>query len=164
MDASREPLGEALMYNDGVKDAEGLAAIAQVAPATSGAHGATSGLAKAIVLRRRGANCIVHQADWIASRFSGRLVTDANNALKTGYDPVAGRWPDWIASLEFDLSALPPVVAPATIVARVTPEAVEVFGLSAQTRVVAGTTDGAPPSSPPGRSAPATALLRSARR
>ena len=38
---------------------------------------------------------VIHQADWIAGHFSGRFdVSDENNALKTGYDPVARRWPD----------------------------------------------------------------------
>lgn len=142
VDASGEPLGDALMYNDVTLDAEVLAAIAQAAPGASAAHGATSGLAKAIALRKLGASRVAHQADWISSRFSGRLVTDANNALKTGYDPVATAWPDWIASLGFDLSLLPDVVAPGAIVGHVAPQAARAFRLPPETYVVAGTTDG----------------------
>jgi sugar (pentulose or hexulose) kinase len=142
VDGFGEPLGDALMYNDIVQDADVLAAIARAAPASSAAHGASSGLAKAMALRRRGASRIVHQADWIASRFSGCLVTDANNALKSGYDSVADLWPDWIASLGFDVRLLPQVLAPGTIVGHITPKAVEAFGLPLGTHVVAGTTDG----------------------
>ena len=141
-DASAEPLGDALMYNDVIRDADVLAAIAQAAPAASAAYGPTSGLAKAIALRLRGASRVVHQTDWIASRFCGCLVTDANNALKSGYDPVAGHWPDWIASVGFDVSLFPHVVTPGAVIGRVTPEAAKAFRLSAKTKVVAGTTDG----------------------
>jgi D-ribulokinase len=142
LDRAGEPLGDALMYNDASPDAALIAAIATTAPPTSAAHGPTSGLAKAMALRDRNPSRIVHQADWIASRFSGRLVSDANNALKTGYDPLAGRWPEWISALGFDIALLPEVVEPGVAVGPVTPEAARVFGLSPDVRVVAGTTDG----------------------
>ena len=141
IDAQGRPLGEALMYNDAAAPA-GVMAIAESAPDGSAAHGATSGLAKAMQLRALRPNRILHQADWIASRFSGRYLTDANNALKSGYDPVAGRWPDWIGELGFNLGLLPEVLAPGQIAGQVTRDAAQTFGLAAGTRVVAGTTDG----------------------
>jgi D-ribulokinase len=142
LDAEGAPIGDALMYNDTSSDGAALEAIARFAPATSAAHGATSGLAKAAQLRARGAGRIAHQADWIAARFSGRIVTDENNALKTGYDPVDRRWPDWIAAIGFDLALLPEVKAPGDAIGRVTAEAAARFGLSPEALVVAGTTDG----------------------
>jgi sugar (pentulose or hexulose) kinase len=142
LDAEGAPIGDALMYNDASSDRLALEAIARFAPATSAAHGATSGLAKAAELRVRGAVRIAHQADWIAARFSGRIVTDENNALKTGYDPVDRRWPEWIAAIGFDLALLPEVKAPGDAVGRVTGEAASRFGFSLDARVVAGTTDG----------------------
>ena len=141
VDAQGRPLGDGLMYNDPAADA-GVLAIAESAPDVSAAHGSTSGLAKAMQLRALHPNRLLHQADWIASRFSGRYVTDANNALKTGYDPIAGRWPDWIGELGFNLGLLPEVLAPGQTGGQVTREAAEIFGLAAGTRVVAGTTDG----------------------
>ena len=129
------------MYNDAAAPA-GVLAIAESAPDDSAAHGATSPLAKAMQLRALKPNRVLHQADWIASRFSGRFVSDANNALKTGYDPIAGRWPDWIGELGFNLGLLPEVLAPGERVGRVTREAAEAFGLDPATLVVAGTTDG----------------------
>ena len=154
VDGAGEPLGDALMYNDASPDEAAVAAIGKAAPATSAAHGATSGLAKAMALKDRKSARIVHQADWIASRFSGLLVSDANNALKTGYDPVAARWPDWIGRLGFDTALLPEVVEPGAAIGPVTPEAAKAFGLSPQLRVVAGTTDGCASFLATGASAP----------
>ncbi|KGM33554.1 FGGY-family carbohydrate kinase, partial [Inquilinus limosus] len=85
---------------------------------------------------------VLHQADWIAGRLSGRFdVTDENNALKTGYDPAARRWPDWIFGLGIDPAALPKAVAPGTPTGEVDAAAVT-LGLPAGALVVAGTTDG----------------------
>lgn len=144
VDRHGSPLSAALMYNDPVIDAGILAAIRQHAPEDSAAHGATSGLAKLIhfqsVPRVRH---VLHQADWIASRFSGRVdVSDENNALKTGYDPVARQWPAWIGLTGADAMLLPGVVPPATPVGPVTAAAAERFGLLRDTLVVSGTTDG----------------------
>jgi xylulokinase len=141
VDALGRPLGEGLMYNDAAEPA-GVLAVAESAPDVSAAHGSTSGLAKAMQLRALKPNRVLHQADWIASRFSGRFVSDANNALKTGYDPIASRWPDWIGELGFNLGLLPEVLAPGQVVGTVTREAAEAYGLFPRTRVVAGTTDG----------------------
>jgi sugar (pentulose or hexulose) kinase len=62
--------------------------------------------------------------------------------LKTGYDPVAGRWPDWIAGTGLQPECLPAVSEPGTPVGRVSVEAREKFGFGEATIVVAGTTDG----------------------
>src|SRR3712207_7580953 len=46
---------------------------------------------------------LLHQADWVAGRLLDRFArTDENNALKTGYDPVERRWPDWLARAGLD--------------------------------------------------------------
>ncbi len=141
VDAQSEPLGDALMYDD--RSDSGLCArVDAAAPAQSAARGATSGLAKAFALAARGPRLILHQADWIASLLSGRWVSDANNALKTGYDASAGVWPDWIARAGFDTRLLPDVLAPGATVGRITREAAARFGFAMDARVVAGTTDG----------------------
>ncbi len=143
IDARGRPLAPARMYNDPAEDTANLAAIAAHAPPESGAHGATSGLAKALDLQSLpGIARVVHQADWIAGQLSGRFRSDENNALKTGWDPVAGRWPDWIAATGLATALLPEVVAPGTPAGTVTPEAAARFGLARATCVVAGTTDG----------------------
>lgn len=144
VDAAGTPLATPLMYNDPVDDAGLLARIAAEAPPTSAAHGPTSGLAKAMRFRAvPGVARILHQADWIAGRLAGRFGTsDANNALKTGYDPVAGRWPDWIERVGLDPALLPRVVVPGTPLGGLSDEMAERFGLRRDAEIVAGTTDG----------------------
>ena len=114
------------------------------APAASAAHGATSGLAKALGFRSlAGLHRILHQADWLAGRFLGRFdLSDANNALKTGYDPVAEAWPDWIAATGMDVALLPAVAAAGSVQGRIGRSAADTFGLDPDVLVVAGTTDG----------------------
>ncbi|WP_322416623.1 FGGY-family carbohydrate kinase [Mesorhizobium huakuii] len=144
VDAAGRPLTEPLMYNDKVDDADTLAAIAREAPEASAAHGATSGLAKALRFQHLpGIAAVLHQADWIAANLSGRFdISDENNALKTGYDVEARRWPDWIAVTGMRMDLLPHVVEPGDVTGTLTAAAAELFGLSGDVVVVAGTTDG----------------------
>jgi sugar (pentulose or hexulose) kinase len=139
--ADGTPAGLASMYND-VCDATQLALVAAVAPRETAALGSTSPLARAMELRGT-ATRIVHQADWIVGRLSGTYdVTDENNALKSGYDPVARQWPEWIAQTGFDPSLFPKVVPAGTRIASIDPAIAERFRLPKDTAIVAGTTDG----------------------
>lgn len=135
------PLGLASMYND-VAEAADLAMVAAAAPRDTAALGSTSPLARA--LPRRGADArIVHQADWIVGKLTGRFdVTDENNALKTGYDPVARTWPDWIAKTGIDVQLLPEVLPAGTAIAPLLTAIAQQFGLPDTVMVTAGTTDG----------------------
>ncbi|MDX8536670.1 FGGY-family carbohydrate kinase [Mesorhizobium abyssinicae] len=144
VDSAGRPLAEPLMYNDKVLDDAILAVIARGAPEASAAHGATSGLAKALAFQLvPGVARMLHQADWIAGQFSGRFdVSDENNSLKTGYDVEAGRWPDWIAATGMRMELLPKVTRPGSVAGRLTTEAAERFGLARDVAVVTGTTDG----------------------
>ncbi|RWC44765.1 MAG: carbohydrate kinase [Mesorhizobium sp.] len=144
VDAAGRPLAQPLMYNDKVVDGDILAAIAREAPAASAAHGATSGLAKALRFQHLpGIAAVLHQADWIAGNFSGRFdVSDENNALKTGYDVEARRWPAWIEAVGMRMELLPRIVEPGDVTGALTAAAVELFGLPRDVAVVAGTTDG----------------------
>jgi sugar (pentulose or hexulose) kinase len=95
------------------------------------------------LLRVNGVARILHQADWIAGQISGRFdVSDENNALKTGYDPVARGWPAWIANMGVRLDVLPAVVTAGTAIGGVSAEAAKRFGVPTRAVVVAGTTDG----------------------
>ncbi|RWF39840.1 MAG: carbohydrate kinase [Mesorhizobium sp.] len=144
VDSIGRPLAEPLMYNDKVLDYAILAVIACEAPEASAAHGATSGLAKALAFQLvPGVARMLHQADWIAGQFSGRFdVSDQNNSLKTGYDVEAGRWPDWIAATGMRMELLPEVTRPGSVTGRLTAGAAGLFGLARDVVVVAGTTDG----------------------
>ncbi|ESY81684.1 carbohydrate kinase [Mesorhizobium sp. LNHC221B00] len=144
VDAAGRPLAEPLMYNDKVADDGILAVIAREAPEASAAHGATSGLAKALLFQHLpGIAAVLHQADWTAGNLSGRFdVSDENNALKSGYDVEARRWPDWIAAAGMRMDLLPRVVAPGDVTGTLTPAMADLFGLPRDVAVVAGTTDG----------------------
>lgn len=144
IDEAGAPVAPPLMYDDPMADPAVLDRIAAAAPADSAARGATSGLAKALVLQQAGGVAhLLHQADWIAARLSGRWdASDENNALKTGYDPVARRWGDWIAATGLRTALLPRVLPAGAPIAPIAPAAAARFGLSRAVQVVAGTTDG----------------------
>jgi sugar (pentulose or hexulose) kinase len=144
IDAQGRPVGAAIAYHDPCPDPAIVARIARAAPPDSPARGAGSPLARAILLQARpGVARVLHQADWIAGRLCGRFGwSDANNALKTGYDPGRGAWPVWLADTGVDVARLPaPVLAPGSPVAPVTDEMVR-LGLPPTALVHAGTTDG----------------------
>lgn len=140
VDAAGSPLAPASLYNDKADPAL-VARIAALAPADSAAHGAASPAAKLLALQdHAGLAWMLHEADWLAGMFCGRFgVSDANNALKTGYDPRTEAWPDWLGAAR---RVLPSVQPPGTPVAPVLPEVATRFGLTPAARVVSGTTDG----------------------
>jgi sugar (pentulose or hexulose) kinase len=126
------PLGPASMYNDPATPAL-VGRVAGVAPRDSAAHGAASPLAKLLALQdSAGIARMLHQADWVLGRLCGRFdVSDENNALKSGYDPVARRWPDWLETLGARRALLPDVVEPGSLVAPLTAGVRARFGLPA---------------------------------
>lgn len=143
VDAAGEPLGPALMYNDGRAVAE-AARIAEAAPAQSPGRGASSALAKCLWLleRQPGLHGVLHQADWIAGRLTGRFGrSDENNALKLGYDPAARAWPDWLDGLGVDRRILPAVSPPGTPWGPIQRRVAQELGLPEGVEVLAGATD-----------------------
>ncbi len=124
-DPTGKPLTPALMYNDS-RSRDELARISVVAPQNSPVHSATSSLAKLLFLEQQQTSrnfLALHQADWIIGKLSGRFgVSDENNCLKMGYDPLEGCWPDWLAQLNLPQSCLPEVHPPGAIVGRLTDE------------------------------------------
>jgi len=137
------PLATPLMYNDAVPDSALAEQIGNVMPATSAAGGRTSGLAKALHFSALNPALIVHQADWVAGQLSGIYnCTDANNALKTGYDPISGSWPNWIGKTGLDVTLLPDVYVPGTALHQLSVDSCQRFALPSSVYLVAGTTDG----------------------
>ena len=143
LDESGEPATPGLLYDaKGFRDA--AARIASVAPEGSIARGEGSALARVLHLQSLapGARHLAHQADYVAGALLGRWgVSDESNALKTGYDPVARLWPDWIGRTGLRTDLLSHVHPVGTVVGRIAPEASERFGLSPDAAVVAGATD-----------------------
>lgn len=141
---SGKALTPILMYNDArsVVEAE---KIKQLAPADTGAHGASSGLAKLLHLQQqydlKSGIRLLHQADWINFKLGAELgISDYNNALKTGYDPVSLSWPHWLQDL-VPAHVLPKVVKPGTDIGKLSSKLCQQFNLSYSPMVVAGTTD-----------------------
>lgn len=146
VDAYGRPCSPGLMYNDARATGEAVR-IADAAPAESGAHGRSSALAKLLHLMNAGdvgeARHAVHQADWIAGRLAGRPgVSDENNALKLGYDPLTRTWPAWLDRLGVPRDLLPEVLVPGTPFAEIDTNVARTLGLPATARIAAGTTDG----------------------
>lgn len=144
-DAQGQPLGPALMYND-ARAREALARIQAVAPPDSTANAITAGLPKILWLaahtRQQEIAHIMHQADWLACQLTRRPgYSDSNNCLKSGYDPLTQRWPDWLARLPLPSAWLPTVMQPGQTLGPIHAAVAKELGLEASVQIVAGTTD-----------------------
>lgn len=145
-DAAGQPLAPALMYNDS-RASDQAARIRELAPATSGAHGATSGAAKWLWLHEQQTfpappAHVLSQADWLVGRLTGAFgISDENNALKFGYDPINRHWPGWLAALGLPTACLPRVLPPGSPYRPLATRVAAGLGLAPATKVVTGTTD-----------------------
>lgn len=139
------PRTNALMYDDARATTEAAWLRQQGGDATPAADPRSS-LSKLLWWHHQGlmmpGDRILHQADWLAGCLLGRFETsDYNNALKLGFDPDSGHWPDWLARLPLDPHSLPAVVAPGRPLGPVTESLRRRFHLPPNTLVVSGTTD-----------------------
>ncbi|ODB94705.1 carbohydrate kinase [Candidatus Thiodiazotropha endoloripes] len=138
------PLTPALMYNDS-RSRDSLELLKQIAPEGSPVLSASSSLAKLLHLSRKLQTehyYALHQADWIVGRLTGNYrISDENNALKMGYDPISRQWPEWVNSHDIDTNCLPQVHPCSTSVAKLSKEAAQATSLKSGITVVAGTTD-----------------------
>ncbi len=138
-----QPMRQASLYNDAAPE-EAVRAVAAAAPAGSAAVGAASPLAKLLAMQGvPGTARLSHQADWIAAQLGAPFgISDENNALKTGYDPVQRCWPGWLRDLGIRVALLPQVVEPGTPIGTIDAALATRFGLPADVGIAAGTTDG----------------------
>ena len=138
------PLTPGLMYNDArsMSEAED---ILTAAPADCAAQGASSSLAKLLYLRRTisdPAYLALHQADWLTGMLTGQFgVSDENNALKLGYDPIQRRWPDWLSRLDIQPEHLPEVYPAGSPIGTLRRMLAKRWNLPDGVEVVTGTTD-----------------------
>lgn len=145
IDKLGKPLSPCYMYNDNHND-EGASLIAEYAPQNSGAHGSSSGLAKCLSLLEDFANepiyrCIT-QADWIAGKLLNNFdISDVNNSLKLGYDPVTLCWPNWLDNLPCKNYLPQQIYSPGTVIGNIAPQMASQYGFSPDVKIVAGTTD-----------------------
>jgi len=139
------PVTRGLMYNSGGFDAQ-ASVIAQAAPDPHITRGSASAAARALCLIQEDtdgrARHLLHQADFIAAKLMGQGgYSDHNNALKTGFDPDVGGWPDWFEQIGLTRDILPDVLAAGTPVQTIHASMATRFGLSPDTMIHVGTTD-----------------------
>ncbi len=144
-DKNGTPVSPGLMYNDARADAY-LNVIARHAPANSAVHSATSGLAKWLWLQAQPyankAEHLCHQADWLVGKLTGKYhISDSNNCLKTGYDPITQQWPQWFDHLAVNRGWLPMVTTPGSFIGDIQSAVATPLGLSPQTQILSGSTD-----------------------
>ena len=148
-DETGHPLTFPLMYNDTRAKAQALF-LKQHAPKDSVVLSPSSGLAKVLWLLEHYPQYekfhIVHQADWVTGLLTHRFdISDINNALKTGFDPVNKIWPLWLTDLlheaNINKECLPKVQLPGTPVANIHPHIATELGLPLDVEIVSGTTD-----------------------
>lgn len=143
-DKSGLSLSPIMMYNNACA-IEQSKQIASIAPTESGAHGVSGGLAKLLYLQQHTElateHYLLHQADWINVKLGAPLgISDENNALKSGYDPIARCWPEWIHQL-ISTDVLPKVVPAGTPIGTLSPQLTALFKLTHPPEIKAGTTD-----------------------
>ena len=152
LDRDGTPVRSAIMYNDG-RASDEARDLTHVADAFCQRLGyrfeASYALSKALWVQRNEPDTFgrtvrsLHQGDFIEGCLTGNSGTsDYSNALKTGYDLVEERWPDWLDQFSGLRERLPDVVAPGTRIGTVSDTAAENTGLPAGLPVIAGATDG----------------------
>ncbi len=145
VDKEGHPLTSALMYNDARAQTEAQR-ITQVAPKSCAAHGASSGLAKLLWLQHHSdttqVKFIANQADWITAKLTNKTgISDKNNCLKLGYNPIDCHWPPWLEKLGVNMDWLPEVISPGNLISPISADSAKLFDLPKQVNVIAGTTD-----------------------
>ena len=153
VDAAGEPVGPAIMYSDTRAGSEAdavQAAGTELADRLSLGFNASFGLCKAVWVARHQperlarARWLLSPTDAVIGWLSGTWgISDWTNMLKTGYDVERLSWPAFISDeLGLPSEKLPHVVAPGQAVGRISAATAAATGLSTDTRVVAGATDG----------------------
>lgn len=144
-DKQGKPLQPAIMYND-ARATEQATRIKQYALKQSAAQGPTSALAKLLWYQDKKitqrAEYALHQSDWVSAQLTGRFgISDINNCLKLGYDPIDNEWPQWLDKIKTPRQLLPRVVKPGAVMGTIKFELTERFNFPVTTHIIAGTTD-----------------------
>lgn len=151
LDKNMEPLTNGIMYNDSRSKVE-AETVRMAANEHQKKHGyvfnASYALPKILWIKENQpeiydrTSLFIHQSDYIYGFLTGNYrISDYSNALKTGYDLMDESWGNYINNL-IDVEKLPEVVSPGTKIGTITQKAAEILGLSVNTPVYAGATDG----------------------
>lgn len=153
IDHQHQPLHNAIMYSDG-RQAEAGKVCSEIArqyhPHGYTQFNSSSGLSKMCWFVQQFPEAatqlykFIHAADYITGQLSGRFdITDATNALKSGYDVAAQEWPAYLwQQLPLQPSWLPVVVPAGTPLGKILPSMAAALGLPEEVIIVAGMTDG----------------------
>lgn len=153
VDEHANPLCPAIMYSDN-RSRPQVPAVRQAGQGLEDklgyAFGSSFALPKLLWLQQvrprvfNQARWYLHAADYLVARLSGQIgVTDFSNALKTGFDLVDARWPEFIETrLGIPLQKLPQAFPSGSLLGRLTRLAAQETGLPAGVPVYAGATDG----------------------
>ncbi len=153
VDTELAPVGPGFMYNDGRAGAQ-AARLNTLGGETLARLGyrfnASFALAKILWMleneprRADRAACFVHQSDFLTARLAGGgpVTSDESNALKTGFDILERRWPDYLADAGIDRARLPRVVPIGETIGHVSAAVGQSLGLPKGCRIVAGMSDG----------------------
>lgn len=152
LDKEKRPLRDALLYNDmrAAAQAEKIHRYAGELEKKMGyLFNASFALPKVLWIKEEEpyvyekARHMVHQSDYIVGMLTGEYgVTDYSNALKSGFDLKEEEWPKLLDVLGLDRTIFPSVIPPGQGIGTITKRAAVEFGLSTDTVVAAGATDG----------------------
>lgn len=153
VDANGTPLYPAIMYNDcrSEQEAEECNNAGKELIERFGYRFTSSfALPKMLWLKRRepivfhNAAHLIHAADFIVGKLTGDFhISDTSNSLKTGYDLLNHRWPDFIESeLGIPIEKLPKVFNPGDRIGAISSNCANETGMKPGTPVIAGVTDG----------------------
>ena len=152
IDREGRPLIKPMMYNDGRAIDESLM-VSEAGRELEDKLGyrvrPSFAIAKLLWLKRNrktifdSAHRFVHAADYIAGKLVGDwALTDHSNALKSCFDLIDYRWPEFFEDLGIPVDKMPSVVPPGSDVGHVTDQASKETGIPQGSRVLAGLTDG----------------------
>lgn len=144
-DALGQPISPALLYHD-TRAREFVDQIQRIAPHDSPAQGSGSALARLVYLSRNYASIhgvkIISHCDYLLQQFGATIgVSDWNNCLKLGFDPVQLSWPEWIKQFALPQSVFPSVIPPGEKISCVSRHCHQYWGLPKDCSIYAGTTD-----------------------
>ncbi|MCG8510966.1 MAG: FGGY-family carbohydrate kinase, partial [Rhodospirillales bacterium] len=157
VDKELRPLAPGMMYNDG-RASDQAARLNEAGSAVLDRLGykfnASFALAKILWWAENAPEiidrtwCILHQGDVVTARLmeagpgDPAVISDESNALKTGFDILERRWPDYLADVGVDREILPEIRPIGATLGTIGPNMAEEFGLPETCVVVGGMSDG----------------------
>lgn len=150
-DRSGTPVGAAVLYNDLSAGADADRLSRHGFPSGPGSVPARMGLLVREGRSTQGApstfrapDLLLHTPDVVLAGLAGRVLpTDTSHALKTGIDPIEGRWPlEMLAAVDVGASLLPELIAPGVEIGVLADGIADGLGLARGIRLVSGMTDG----------------------